>query len=357
MSVRSGPSHLSCSHRSEVKVSISPYCDVRPLWCGGEGQGACTGAPDAIQVADRFHLWQNFGTAAERNVRRHSNCLKAAAISAEGLVNDTVADHADAGKEMSPIETRIRERHATVHALLAQGHGIREIARELHMGGNTVRRTARAETPEELLTGRHQPRPSQLDPYKAHLDKRWAEGSTNAIDLHTELQDLGYCGSYQTISDYLRPRRRPRIRVVAPAPPGVRQVTGWIMRHPEHLGDEERRQFTAVLAQCPELIALHGHVRTFAEILTTRSGQHLNDWTAATRTEDLPGLHTFTHGLEKDWDAVVQGLTTCWNSGPVEGRVNHIKMIKRQMFGRAKLPLLRKRVLLTAAGNSGTRQP
>ncbi|MEU5344391.1 hypothetical protein AB0H18_26755 [Streptomyces sp. NPDC020766] len=68
-----------------------------------------------------------------------------------------------------------------------------------------------------------------------------------------------------------------------------------------------------------------------------------------TRTEDLPGLHTFTHGLEKDWDAVVQGLTTCWNSGPVEGRVNHIKMIKRQMFGRAKFPLLRKRVLLTAA--------
>ncbi|MCX4410076.1 transposase family protein [Streptomyces sp. NBC_01764] len=99
------------------------------------------------------------------------------------------------------------------------------------------------------------------------------------------------------------------------------------------------------------------HVRAFAEILTTRSGQHLKDWIAATRTEDLPGLHTFTHGLEKDWDAVVQGLTTCWNSGPVEGRVNHIKMIRRQMFGRAKLPLLRKRVLLTAAGNRRTPQP
>ncbi|MFH8573020.1 transposase [Streptomyces sp. NPDC017993] len=98
----------------------------------------------------------------------------------------------------------------------------------------------------------------------------------------------------------------------------------------------------------PELTALHGHVRAFAEILTVRSGQHLKDWIAATRADDLPGLHTCTTGLEKDWDAVVQGLTTCWNSGPVEGRVNHVKMIKRQMFGRAKLPLLRKRVLLTA---------
>ncbi|MGW0703310.1 hypothetical protein ACWD0A_29180 [Streptomyces sp. NPDC002867] len=70
---------------------------------------------------------------------------------------------------------------------------------------------------------------------------------------------------------------------------------------------------------------------------------------AATRIADLPRLYAFATGLEKDWDAVVQGLSTRWNSGPVEGRVNHIKMIKRQMFGRAKLPLLRKRVLLTAA--------
>ena len=220
------------------------------------------------------------------------------------------------------------------------------------MGGNTVRRTARAATPEEPLTGRHQPRPSQLDPYKPHLDKRWAEGHTNAIHLHAELQELGYRGSYQTISDYLRSRRRRRIRVVAPAPPGVRQVTGWMTRHPEHLSDDERRQFTSVLAHCPELTALHGHVRAFAEILTTRSGQHLKDWITATRAEDLPGLHTFATGLAKDWDAVLQGLTTRWNSGPAEGRVNHIKMIKRQMFGRAKLPLLRKRVLLTAARSS-----
>ncbi|MFE4958578.1 ISL3 family transposase [Streptomyces sp. NPDC056653] len=316
---------------------------------GSYADGARTGAPSAIQVADRFHLWQNLGTAVERSVSRHNHCLKEAVSRTDGLSSDAVADRADAEREMSPIEARIRERHATVHALLAQGHSIREIARELHMGGNTVRRTARATVPEELLSGRRQRRPSQLDPYKPHLDKRWAAGFTNAIHLHAELQELGYRGSYQTISDYLRPRRRRRICVVAPAPPGVRQVTGWMMRKPEHLGDEERRQFIAVLAQCPELTALHRHVRTFAEILTTRSGQHLKDWVTATRAEDLPGLHTFATGLEKDWDAVVQGLTTRWNSGPVEGRVNHIKMIKRQMFGRAKLPLLRKRVLLTAA--------
>ncbi|UUU26551.1 helix-turn-helix domain-containing protein [Streptomyces sp. DSM 40750] len=111
---------------------------------------------------------------------------------------------------MSPIEARIRERHAIVHALLDQGHGIREIARELHMGANTVRRCARAAIPEELLGGRRQPRPSQLDTYKPYLDTRWAEGHTNAVHLHAELKELGYRGNYQTISDYLRPRRRRR---------------------------------------------------------------------------------------------------------------------------------------------------
>jgi transposase len=301
-----------------------------------------------VQVADRFHLWQNLGTAVDRSVRRHNGCLKPSAADQGSTVVVSSADPASTAKETSPIEARIRERHTVVHALLNQGHGIREIARELHMGGNTVRRTARAETPEQLLTGRHQPRPSQLDPYKAHLDKRWSEGCTNAIHLHAELKELGYRGHYQTISDYLRPRRRQRIRDVDPPAPGVRQITGWMMRHPDRLRDDDRQQLAEFCARCPQVDAASGLVRAFAEILTTRSGQHLKDWIIAVRAEDLPDLHTFATGLEKDWDAVIQGLTTRWNSGPVEGRVNHIKMIKRQMFGRAKLPLLRKRVLLTA---------
>ncbi|PKT68093.1 hypothetical protein CW362_36930 [Streptomyces populi] len=160
-----------------------------------------TGAPNAIQVADRFHLWQNLATAVERSVRRHNEYLKEVAVRDDGLTNDAIAGHANTEKEMSPIEARICERHATVLALPAQKHGIREVARELHTGGNTVRRTARAAGPEELLSGRRQPRPSQLDPYKPHLDKHWAAGFTNAIHLHAELQELGHRGSHQTISE------------------------------------------------------------------------------------------------------------------------------------------------------------
>jgi transposase len=83
-------------------------------------------------------------------------------------------------------------------------------------------------------------------------------------------------------------------------------------------------------------------------MLTQLTGQDLPQWISDVRAAELPGMSSFAKGLEQDLDAVIQGLTSRWNSGPVEGRVNHIKMIKRQMFGRAALPLLRKRVLLTA---------
>lgn len=99
-------------------------------------------------------------------MRRHNACLKPPDADANGIGNISFAEPENTTKEMSPIEARQRERHAIVHSLLAQGHGIRQIARELHMGGNTVRRAARAETPEQMPNGRHQPRPSQLDSFK-----------------------------------------------------------------------------------------------------------------------------------------------------------------------------------------------
>ncbi|WP_405987871.1 helix-turn-helix domain-containing protein [Streptomyces sp. NBC_00986] len=213
-------------------------------------------------------------------MRRYNACLKPPDADANGIVNISFAEPENTTKAISPIEARQRERHAIVHALLDQGHGIQEIARELHMGRNTVRRVARVETPEQMLNGRHQPRPSQLD-------------------LHAELKELGYQGSYQIISDYLRPRRRRRIRVVGPAPPGVRHVTSWMMRHPDRLRDEERELFAGILARCPEVAAAEQLVRSSVEILTARSGQHLKDWILAAQTEDLPGLHSFAHGWRR----------------------------------------------------------
>lgn len=307
-------------------------------------EGVRIGAPDAVQVADRFHLWQNLGKAVERCVARHRDCLRAA----EPEPADRTTSPSSSDEPVGRSAQRAQEHHAKVHELLAQGHSIRGIARGLGWGQRTVQRYAHAATWQELVDGKWKgPRPSKLDPFKPYLRQRWESGCSNALRLHREIAELGYPGSYARVRAYLEPRRT-RPEPIAPSPPTVRQVTRWLTCHPDKLTEGERSRLKAVLQRCPELRAAFEHVRAFGEMLTLLQGHRLLGWIAAVRADDLPGLTSFAKGLTSDIDAITAGLTMHWNSGPVEGRVNHIKMIKRQMFGRAGLPLLRKRVLLTA---------
>lgn len=101
-----------------------------------------------------------------------------------------------------------------------------------------------------------------------------------------------------------------------------------------------------MLAACPHLQNTATHVAAFGDMLTGRHGDRLDEWMASVEADDLPHLHRFVTGLRRDYDAVRNGLTLPHSSGSVEGNVNRIKMIKRQMYGRANFDLLRKRVLL-----------
>jgi transposase len=95
-----------------------------------------------------------------------------------------------------------------------------------------------------------------------------------------------------------------------------------------------------------EVFGMHRHLRAFAEMMTGLQGQHLPEWLTKVEADDQPQLHSFTTGIRRDLQAVTNGLTLPHSSGAVEGNVNRIKMIKRQMYGRAGFALLRKRVLL-----------
>ena len=99
--------------------------------------------------------------------------------------------------------------------------------------------------------------------------------------------------------------------------------------------------------RCPHLYALAGHVRSFAEMMTRRRGQQdLEAWLATVEADDQPELRSFANGIRRDQQAVTNGLTLPYSSAPVEGNVTRIKMLKRQMYGRASFALLRKRVIL-----------
>lgn len=309
--------------------------------------GIRTGAPDALQVADRFHLWQNLVQAVERCVARHRDCLHLPQPEPEA--RELVHDQRPALQ--SPHAARFAEhagrRHTQVHALLEQGHGIRAIARHLGWGRHTVQRYARAATSQELVDGKWAtPRPSKLDPFKPHLLHQIEQGRSNPADLHHEITALGFDGSRDLVKRFLRHHTGPRAAAHLPAPaPSTRQVTGWLTRHPDRLTDHEKTKLAAICQHCPELATAATRIRDFAEMLTQLTGQDLPAWITATSNDDLPGISAFARGLDQDLDAVTNGLTTQWNSGPVEGTVNRIKMIKRQMFGRANFDLLRKRIL------------
>jgi len=338
---------------------------------GAYAEGAQEGAPGAVQVADRWHVWNNLAAAVERTVARHRDCLTAASVvdsdnNADGTPAGAVTHDGGAltpdghpqpappvgpGDRTDRWAVRAREHHAAVHALLADGVGITAICRRLDLARGTVRRYARADTVEELLTrngtGR---RPGLLDEFTPYLHQRWNDGRTNAAQLFTEITARGYPGEPTAVRHYLR-QFRTTIRIPQPprTPPSVRRVVGWIMTDPATLDPANQQRLDAILATSPTLTALTGHVRAFATIMCSLRGHDLDAWLATVDTDDTdqPALRSFALGVRRDQDAVTAGLTLPWNNGVVEGHINRLTMLKRQMFGRAKPDLLRKRVLLT----------
>ncbi|WP_051833922.1 transposase [Streptomyces sp. NRRL S-646] len=189
-----------------------------------------------------------------------------------------------------------------------------------------------------MVKGHKRQPPSKLDPFKPYLAQRWSEtdGKVPILVLYREITGRGFRGHYSTVRDWAR-RDLPRQDgfTPAPPPPWVRQVTGWLTRHPATLTEEEKLHRKAEPDRCPELETAAHLVGSFVEMLTTLSGTRLPEWITDATNAKLAGISSFVSGLHSDFDAVTAGLTTDWNSGPVEGTVNRIKMLERQMFGRA----------------------
>ena len=316
---------------------------------GAYAAAAAAAAPDAAQVADRWHLWHNLCEHARDAVTRHRDCL-AGQCRHGGPPPDGPAGDGPAGDGPADLEAVIRDRHAAVSRLRAAGSALPAAAAALGLSEQVTGRFWRAPDADALLAAAR-PAPG-LDPWKQHLRERWAQGATSIRALHAEITALGYAGSYSTTYGYagaFRLAAPPK----PPAPPAPRQVTGWLTADPARLSAGQQASLAAILARCPELDALAGHVTAFAKILTGRLGGRLDDWLAAAgASPGQPELRSFANGIRKDYQAVRNGLTLEWNSGRVEGHNTRIKLLKRQMYGRASFPLLRKRILLTSTNTS-----
>ena len=244
---------------------------------------------------------------------------------------------------------RTRERYAEIRERLDAGQPEAAIRRATGLDRRTVQRYARAASADELLAGMS--RESKLDEFKPYICQRWNQGLTDAAQIHAELRQRGWAGSPQTVRRYVHLLRQAGPAVTpAPAVPKTREITRWLLSRPGSLGDGDQARLAAVRAGCPHLDALARHIRDFAEMMTRRQGLlALEDWLTRVEADDQPELHSLAAGIRRDQEAVTAGLALPYHSGAMEGNVNKIKMIKRQMYGRAGFALLRKRVIFHPA--------
>jgi transposase len=333
--------------------------------------GARQGAPDAQQVADRFHVLKNLSDAVERYLSHHHAALRAAARH----LDQTAAGSGDEGPPAALAArrppTRVvqdqqarRARRAACYQdvcdLQRAGLSLREIARRLTIGRDKVRRFVRAGTfPERAPCA---PRPTILCPYEPYLRQRWEEGCHNARVLYEELRAQGYVGSAERLRQFLThwrhapgrpgptPRHLPPDTSPAARPPSTptkspRQATWLLLRGTEQLDDEERGYLHALLEVYPEAGQVQALAQTFRRLLGEHDLAGLDPWLAAVVRSGITELIGFATGLRRDRAAVEAAFTTEWSQGQVEGHVNRIKTTKRSMYGRSKFDLLRQRIL------------
>ena len=321
---------------------------------GAYADGVRSGAPDAVQVADRWHLLHNLGDTLARVLDRHHGDLRAAADTAGAERQDAQpapdVSSAPAAELQTPDRHAVRrDRFNEAMTLHDQGWSARRIARAVGVNRQTVQGWLRS---GQLPTWRQQPRGSTVDRHAEHLDRRWNEGCHNAAQLWREIKEQGFRGQLRTVQRWASDRRGadPAAsgagRGAAAWPVPSKQRTAWlVVADPERMSATEQRFVEALIACSPELDVLITLARKFSSMLRQQQADQLDGWLNAAKGSALAG---FAGGLMRDLAAVRAALSLPWSTGPVEGQISHLKTIKRTMCGRAGFELLRQRILHAA---------
>ncbi len=332
------------------------------------------GAPQAKQVADRWHLVHNLAETLDEFLVHKRSALKAATgadgderASDDEAAPDEGADPSAPGP-MTPNRPRLwyaRQREAAskrhgrlverwreIRGLQAAGADVADIARKLGISRRTVYRYKDLAEPPE--PSRHQRRATVLDPWVPYILRRWDEGCRNGMKLFREIRERGYSHGASNVGRLVAELRRndglgrrnagSRARSTKPAP-STRHVAALFLRRPESLSSEQRTYLDRLRARDPTVAAAYDLAQEFAVMVRDLGGERLDEWLEEARSCEAPALRRFAASLEKDLAAARAGLTEKWNNGPVEGFVHKLKLVKRQGYGRANLDVLKARML------------
>lgn len=367
---------------------------------GSYAEGARRGAPAAVQVADRWHLLANLREALQRLLTRKHAALpsvpraddkiqKSATPPAESdtpgmaatntsALNETAAtdlDQAGAAKlaseppavdvtkdQLLRQQRRARRlsRYDDVMRLHKQGVSVRQIAQQMGMGRQTVRRYLNHGAFPEITQRRKMP--SLLDRWEPYLLERWQAGCHNALQLYREIHEQGYAGSCPLVSRWAARHRKehpdtPKAGSAATPEPSSTQLqstmrrlspsqAAWLLvQQPADLTEDEHTALDKLQKAVAEIATAYTLAQDFVRMVRERTVDALADWIARAAGSCVTELSSFATGLQRDLAAVTAGLSLPWSNGQVEGQINRLKLIKRTMYGRASFDLLRKRVL------------
>jgi transposase len=205
---------------------------------------------------------------------------------------------------------------------------------------------------------------SSLDPWGDWVIERWNGGQRNGRRMLRELRGMGFSGNYATVLRYLNrlraaqdgaaPPRRPQARpgpplVAAPKRVLTPRTAAWVvLRRPERRSVEDQALLAELRGRSPGLDAAVALAEGFAALVRGRQPELLDPWLKAAQDGPVAGLRRFAKRLLADEGAVRAAVTLGWSNGQTEGQINRLKMLKRQMFGRAGLDLIERRFLLAA---------
>lgn len=321
--------------------------------CGLYADGATLGAPQSQQIADRFHLILNLSSTMERVLEERSRqlVLPPAADAATDSVlpsPDTGGDAIAIPPRASPAQLRRQrrlERYEQVVSMSNSGQSQAAIARALGMERKTIRRWLRnGQFPERKPPHR---RPAKVNQFGEYLQQRWNEGCHNAARLYREIREKGYLGKRAMVARLVAGWRKTGKSATPKAPERIspKHAAILVTRAADQMTEAQQRLFDRISTQCPDVIELRKIALAFRTALKAGESANLRQWIDGARHCEYGAVVRFAYGLKKDLSAVTAAVETSWSTGQVEGQINRLKMIKRQMYGRAGFELLRARVL------------
>ena len=336
-------------------------------------QGIHEGAPEAVQVADRWHLLHSLALGLEEFLLRKRPALGKAATPRTGDEEHRLPGSMDddgvlslsvpLGRPYGSIEGSAHKRHERlleqwkeIRRLHLAGVRVKDISEWVGTSQSTVYRYRELAEPPPRPSYRR--RASVLDPYLPYLLARWNEGCRSAKRLHQEIREKGYLHSVDTVNRLLSsfrytegrgetPSHAPKAKKgsIAGSSPSAKNVAALFMRREQMLNEEQKEYLERLCASDRALADAHRLTKDFTKMVRNLEGEKLDEWLEEAAGCEASVMKKFAGGLKKDLSAAYAGLTEPWSNGPVEGFVNKLKLVKRQGYGRAGFGLLRARTL------------